>query len=253
MRLRPTDTGSALIFGSSVDSGLNSLLTDIRDGREPSLARAKAMFDAQFKSINPTEIKFSKADFDESLGETPWKSLECKGHMILEAYVEQVLPKIERVILVQHEVSLTNELGDSLIGVVDLVAQIDGKVYILDNKTSSIKYSEDAAAISQQLGTYFEALKYDYKLDGVGFIVIPKNIRKKKEPRVPIEIKLGNVDEKIMVETFAMYENVLDGIKSGEFRCTRQCCKNPWPCPYKGYCDSSGTDLTGLKYVDKKL
>ena len=263
MRLRPIEASSSLVFGSAVDSGINSLLIDLRDGREPSVARAKAAFDTEFETIKATEIKYSKADFDSSLL-TDFElvngrqdvltklSLTRKGHLILDAYAEQVLPKLEKVLLVQHEIALTNELGDSLIGVVDLVAQIDGKTYILDNKTSSIKYSEDAASISEQLGTYFEALKDEFKLDGVGFIVIPKNIRKKKEPRVPIEIKLGNVDEKIIEQTFQMYENVLNGIKSGDFRCTRNCCKQPWPCPYKNYCDSNGRDLTGLKIQEKK-
>lgn len=266
MRLRPSDASSALVFGASIDAGLNSLLCDIRDGREPSLMRAKALFNTELESFNPHEIKYSKADGDESvltaedelqLGESytvpiQFICLKRKGHMILEAYVEQVLPKIEKVLLVQHEVALTNELGDSLIGIVDLVAQIGGKTYILDNKTSSIKYAEDSASISQQLGTYFEALKDEYKLDGVGYIVIPKNLRKKKEPRVPIEMKFGQVGEDILNETFEMYETALEGIKNGRFECSRNCCKQPWPCPYKTYCDSGGRDLTGLKYQEKK-
>lgn len=260
MRLRPTDTGSALVFGGAVDVGLNSLLNDKKDGREPSLERAKTMFDAEFGATDPNTIKYSKADLDPSLIEDlqvtynppAWHSLQAKGHMILTAYLEQVIPRIEKVILVQHEISLKNEFGDALIGVVDLVATIDGKTYILDNKTSSIKYSEDSASISQQLGTYFEALKDEYKLDGVGFIVIPKNIRKKKEPRVPIEMVFGSVGESVLSETFKMYETVLDGIKNGRFECSRNCCKQPWPCVYKTYCDSGGTDLTGLKYQEKK-
>lgn len=268
MRLRPSDASSALVFGASIDTGINSLLCDMRDGREPSLERAKVLFDTEFGAFEPSTIKYSKADSDESVlteDDKNWlakndvpranQCLKRKGYMILEAYVEQVLPKIEKVLLVQHEVALTNELGDSLIGIVDLVAQIGGQTYILDNKTSSIKYAEDSASISHQLGTYFEALKDEYKLDGVGYIVIPKNLRKKKEPRVPIEMKFGQVSEDILNETFEMYETALDGIKNGRFECGRNqkngCCSNPWPCSYRRYCESNGTDLTGLKYVDK--
>jgi PD-(D/E)XK nuclease superfamily len=266
LRLRPVETGSALIFGSSVDAGLNSLLTDLRDGREPSVDRARLAFDTTFGAIPPEEIKYSKADHDMSVLSheflmqsstnpavpMPYFCLIAKGHMIIDAYIEQVLPKLEKVLLVQHEISLPNELGDNLIGVIDLVAQIEGKTYILDNKTSSIKYAENAVEVSQQLGTYYEALKDEYKLDGVGFIIIPKNVRKKKEPRIPIEIMLGNVDDGVIDETFQMYENVLSGIKSGKFECSRNCCKKPWPCSYKGFCDSGGKDLTGLKYEVKK-
>lgn len=270
MRLRPEMTGSALVFGSAVDMGLNSILTDMRDGREPSIEIAKARFDDEFGATDPHTIKYSRADKDLDVltaedeldfGESytvpvEYLCLKRKGHMMLEAYAEQILPKLEKVLLVQHEISLDNELGDKLIGVVDLVAQIGGKTYILDNKTSGVKYSEDSASVSQQLGTYYEALKDEYKLDGVGFIVIPKNVRKKKEPLIPIDIKLGSVSEKILGETFAMYDKALDGIKNARFECTREtrdgCCSAPWGCSYKLYCESNGQDTMGLQIVEKK-
>lgn len=264
LKLRPIETGSALAFGSAVDSGLNALLTDLRDGREPSLDRAKAMFDTDFGRFKATEIKYSKADLDADILTsddlnflaanpnipTSYFSLIRKGHMILAAYQEQVLPMLEKVILVQHQISLSNEYGDTLIGVVDLVAQIGGKVYVLDNKTSSIKYADDAANVSQQLATYYEALKTEYKIDGVGFIVIPKHIRKRKEPKVPIELKFGSISDDVLAETFSLYEKVLDGIKQGEFKCSG-CNENPWPCPYRTFCESGGKDLTGLRYEEK--
>lgn len=265
LKLRPIEQGSALAFGASIDGGLNALLTDLRDGRTPSLDRAIAMFDTEFSQYKALEIKYSKADLDMDVltsddlnfisanPEFPMANLclKRKGHLILSAYVDQVLPKLEKVILVQHPVTLTNEMGDNLIGVVDLVAKVEGKTYIFDNKTSSIKYAEDAANDSEQLATYFEALKDQYKIDGVGFIVIPKHIRKRKEPRVPIEMKFGSISENVLSETFQMYEKVLDGIKNGYFQCSG-CNESPWPCPYRRYCDSDGKDLTGLKYKEEK-
>jgi len=259
------EQGSALAFGAAVDAGLNSLLSDMRDGREVSIDRAKAMFDTEFGRFKATEIKYSKSDNDTDIltsedlnflaahPDIPTANL-ClirKGHLILEAYKEQVMPKLEKVILVQHSISLPNEMGDSLIGVVDLVAQIDGKIYILDNKTSSIKYDEDAANVSQQLATYYEALKTEYDISGVGFIVMPKQIRKRKEPKVPIEMKFGSIQENVLNETFQMYETVLNGIKQGKFECSG-CHDMPWPCPYRKYCESNGTNLEGLKYEDKR-
>lgn len=266
LRLRPDDRGSALVFGGAIDEALNSLLIAKRDGKLDihSVDQAKIIFDESFKKTDAHLIKYSKADQDLSLLSEEdiltcdelnipygFMCLSKKAYLLIEAYSEQVLPKLEKVILVQENINMTNELGDSLIGLVDLVAQIDGKTFLLDNKTSSIKYAENAAEVSQQLGTYYEALKDQYKLDGVGFIVIPKNVRKKKEPRVPIEIILSNVNEQIVEQTFKMYEEVLDGIKAGEFRCTKNCCKKPWPCSYKTYCDSGGKNLTGLTYLNK--
>ncbi len=266
LRLRPIQLSSPLIFGGAIDEGLNSLLNDVKNGNEASISRAKDKFynsfikngdvDTRFKGA----VKFSKADLDLDLikdlefpadYEPAWYSLLAKGNLIIEAYAEQVIPKLEKVLLVQHEISLPNEVGDTLTGIIDLVAQIDGKIWILDNKTSSIKYAEDAVAMSAQLGTYYEALKDEYDLAGAGFIIIPKNLRKKKLPLVPIEIKLGQVDEKVIQETFQMYENVLEGVKMGRFECSG-CDKKPWPCVYKRYCESGGTDMTGLKIEEKR-
>ncbi len=267
LRLRPIQLSSPLIFGGAIDEGLNTLLNQKKDGLAIDLAAAKKKFilslignDVNAPTMVKGVVKFSKADLDLDLikdllipeeHDPAWYSLQRKGELILEAYAEQIIPKLEKVLLVQHEISLPNEVGDTLTGIIDLVAQIDGKIYILDNKTSSIKYAEDAVAVSAQLGTYYEALKDEYDLAGAGFIIIPKNLRKKKLPLVPIEIKLGQVDEKVIQETFQMYENVLEGVKMGRFECSG-CDKKPWPCVYARYCESGGTDMTGLKIEEKR-
>jgi PD-(D/E)XK nuclease superfamily len=267
LRLRPIELSSALVFGGAVDEALNDLLNAVKDGRMVDVSGAKRTFTEAFTLNGAVDmrikgnVKFSKADLDWDLLENiivpdnhdpAWYSLNIKGKLIIEAYAEQVLPRLEKVLLVQHEIKLDNPDGDTFIGIVDLVAQIDGKVLILDNKTSSIKYADDAADTSEQLGTYYEALKDEYNIDGVGYIVIPKNIRKKKIPLVPIEIKLGNINEDILDKTFEMYEDVLRGIKSGDFRCTGNCKKSFWGCTYQKYCASGGSDLTGLKIEEKK-
>lgn len=214
----------------------------------------------------PGIIKYSKADYDESIltsedkneisesGKDPsWISLKRKGLMILEAYQKQILPRIKEVKFVQKDIKLDNAFGDSFVGFVDFCAVWeDGRTILFDNKTSSVKYAEDSAITSEQLATYFEANKDDVKIDAVGYIVLPKKIRKQKLPLVPIEVIIGEVDEKVINDTFLMYDSVLNGIKLGNFDCTRQdeegCCSMPWPCPYKTYCESNGKDLTGLVF-----
>jgi hypothetical protein len=57
----------------------------------------------------------------------------------------------------------------------------DGKVYIIDNKTSSSIYTWDSPMRSQQLILYYHALKEKYKADGVGFIVMYKQIKKNEQ------------------------------------------------------------------------
>lgn len=275
MRLRPAQLSSALIFGASLDVGINSLLIDKQEGRDPDLAKAKAIFCEEFcfQEVNREVrcmyeeglIKFSKADLDESLLTSEdrdsglnlsWLSLNKKGQILIEEYYEQVLPRLEKVLTVQHEINLPNEQGDNLTGIVDFIAQIDGKIYLCDNKSTSIKYKENSASESEQLATYFEALKDEFKLDGVAYITISKKVLKQKLPRVNIQIIFGQISEELLNKTFHRYDDVLDGIKNERFPCTRNerdgCCSAPWPCSYVGYCRSGGEDLTGLIYHDER-
>lgn len=250
------------------------MLNSKKEGKDIYLDMAQSVFqDAwNFGEVNgtivnlsePGVIKYSKADYDasiltddditdiERLAQDPsWVSLKRKAYMILEAYKEQILPRIKEVKFVQKNIKLDNAQGDSFIGFVDFCAVWeDGRTVIFDNKTSSIKYAEDSASTSEQLATYFEATKEEIKVDAVGYIVLPKKIRKQKLPLVPIEVIIGDVDEKIVNDTFTLYDDVLTGIRLGKFECTRQdeggCCSVPWGCAYKNYCESNGKNLTGL-------
>lgn len=263
LKLRPTETGSALVFGNSVDKALNTLIST----KDPE--KAKKEFESSFKFIDGKDarkignVKYSQADFDESLVEDvevpaghdkAWYSLLEKGKIIIDAYNVQVIPKIKEIHAIQHRLETTNANGDTFIGIVDLIVTWeDGRRLLIDNKTASKKYDDNAVSESSQLATYWEILKDEFKLDGVGFLVIPKGIRKKKEPRCEIQILTGQVTEELIQKTFAQYDQVLTGIKSGQFECTRKkeggCCSKFWgACPYKNYCESNGKDLTGLEY-----
>jgi hypothetical protein len=280
LRLRPKDLSSALFFGSAIDLAVNYMLQTKKDGKEIYLDIAQGIFSdawtwGEINSVTvnlsePGVIKYSKADYDESIltdddkkdletrGEDPsWISLKRKGFMILEAYRDQILPRIKEVKFVQKDIKLENDSGDSFIGFVDFCAVWeDGRTIIFDNKTSSIKYADDSAGISEQLATYFEATKEELKVDAVGFIVIPKKMRKQKLPLVPIEVVIGEINEKIVNDTFLMYDDVLEGIKAEKFECSRNdpkgCCSAPWGCGYKTYCMSGGKDTTGLVLHTKK-
>lgn len=118
-----------------------------------------------------------------------WLSLRRKGHVMLQSYAIKVLPRIKKVIAVQKKSELLNDQGDSVVYIIDLIVEWeDGKIYLMDNKTSSIDYEDDSAMKSQQLVLYYHAEKEENKLDGVGFIVLNKNILKN---RVKICSKCG--------------------------------------------------------------
>lgn len=110
-----------------------------------------------------------------------WLSMRRKGHIMIESYNKKVLPKIKNVLAIQKGIEIKNTDGDSITGFLDLIVEWeDGKRYLLDNKTSAMKYESDSAMRSQQLILYYYAEKETYKLDGVGFIVMYKNIDKNK-------------------------------------------------------------------------
>lgn len=216
-------------------------------------------------------IKYSKADFDEDILTSEdkklisedynpsWVSLRRKGLLFLEAYREQVLPHLKEVISVQDHVKIENDSGDTVYGYIDFAARFyqdkncinynpaldkfNDKIIIFDNKTTSVKYKEDSVRTSGQLGTYFENPNENYQADYAGYIVIPKVIRKKKEPLVPIQIIIDEIPDDIVQKQFAEYENTLDGIKNGRFPCTpEKCCKSFFGCDYQNYCQTGSME-----------
>jgi len=110
-----------------------------------------------------------------------WVSLMRKGLLMLSAYREKVLPLIVKVHTVQKMVEMNNHDGDSIVGYVDLVAEVkDQGIVILDNKTSAMAYEEDAALTSAQLALYMHILYDTYKTRKVGYIVLRKNVKKNR-------------------------------------------------------------------------
>lgn len=111
-----------------------------------------------------------------------WLCLRRKGFYMIAAYRKKVLPKIERVLAVQEYVCLENAAGDKVIGYVDLIADIKGiGPVILDNKTSSMEYAEDAVLTSPQLALYKHCLEEKFNTKKAGFIVMKKALMKNKK------------------------------------------------------------------------
>lgn len=196
-RIRPVKGKSSLLFGGAIDAALNDLLIN-RD-----LDRALKIFYERWDEfeINGVKhkapaidfVKYAKSDVDEELleyyGHRPdqlvspaWVCLRHKGSLFLHQYYRDVLPKIKEVIAVQEPVSLSNDEGDEISGFLDLiVVWEDGKTYLLDNKSSSVKYEENSAKLGQQLPLYYYMIKEKYKLDGIGYIVLSKKINKNRK------------------------------------------------------------------------
>jgi hypothetical protein len=114
-----------------------------------------------------------------------WYSLLRKGRVMVTTYFQYVLPEIAEVLDVQKHVELKGEGSpDSIHGYIDFVIRTkDGKVAVMDNKTATLEYQEDAALHSPQLTLYktiLNEMNLPYKVTHVGYVVINKKIAKNK-------------------------------------------------------------------------
>lgn len=117
-----------------------------------------------------------------------WLSLKRKVRFMLEAYIDQILPQIAEVIEIQKSVEIEDEEGNKITGIVDAIVRlVDGRVVILDNKTSSITYEADSVITSPQLSLYMTVLnnyvadpdhEWKHYIDACGFAVVSKKLTK---------------------------------------------------------------------------
>lgn len=117
-----------------------------------------------------------------------WISLREKGFLFIKAYHEQILPKIKRVIAVQMPLDLVGEDGSTMTGFIDAVVELqDGRVVVLDNKTSSKDYEADSVAESEQLALYMTVLNvhaadpthsWNTHIDACAYAVLNKKLNK---------------------------------------------------------------------------
>lgn len=273
--LREQVLGSPLFFGSLIETGLNALFAGA------TLEQALETFRKNFKvySVNgkmeslssSSYIRYSKSDLDlevftekelkdletKSVQFKSWASLQRKGEMLITAYHRDIFSRIKKVIAVQKYFSIVNEADDEINGFIDLICEWeDDSLIAPDHKTTSIAYPEDAVTNDKhgkQTALYYEVLKDEYPIDGTGFFVLEKKMRK-KEPRARTQIILGKPTEELIQKTFDEFDSVAYNIKQGNFPCLAPACDQyGQSCCYKKYCASNGKDLTGLVKVGKKV
>lgn len=252
-KLRSQFESSALSFGNCVDLGLNFLL-ETRD-----VEGAVKVFQQAWEKLDYSNIKFSKADLQVELiattGDTKkdsHASLLVKGEILIREYNTQIMPRIKEVVKVQIDDVMENNSGDKLVVKTDFIARWeDDRIVLFDNKTSSVKYEQDSVQKSDQLGTYFEALREEYKIEACGYIVLPKKINKKKKPAVQINVIIDTISEDVITNTLNQFEDVLNSIKAAHFPKNENNCKNIYGlCQYYNYCHEGS--LEGLKEKEDK-
>lgn len=112
-----------------------------------------------------------------------WHCLSLKGRLMIDAFKRDVVTKITKVHSTQEQVDLQNEEGDSIVGFIDQVVDLEGypTPVILDTKTSAREYKEESAIYSPQLTLYVNAVGEKYGTRLAGFAVLSKLVVKNKK------------------------------------------------------------------------
>lgn len=218
-----------------------------------------------------------------------WLVLKNKGFMMLDAYRKQVMPRIKKVHAVQVATNLKNDAGDSIIGYIDLIADIEGHgTVILDNKTSSMYYDSDSVLTSPQLSLYVHMEGDKYNTRKAGYIVLLKQVAKNKikicpqcgnngtgrqhktcdatvnnkrcgckwnetiDPTINIQWIIDEIPKKMEEIVIENYDNVNQAIKNSVYTKNFNSCKNHFGgnCPYIKLCFKDSMD--GLVDLSKK-
>lgn len=213
-----------------------------------------------------------------------WLCIRNKAPYMLEAYKTEVIPRIKKVHHIQKEIKLENDNGDIVTGFADLHIDYlhdDDKIYevIADNKTSSIKYTPDSVATSQQLAIYCISEHIKHAV----YFVIQKKLKKTKRciecgyngikanrslttakscdnvvlsrrcsgkwentaPEAKIDIIFDEIDDLNREKILNMVQEVNQDIKDQKFEKNPKSCGNYGGCEYRNLCWQGS--MKGLK------
>ena len=215
-------------------------------------------------------------------------SLRRKAHLMLDAYVRDIIPTIEEVKDIQLKIELEADNGDSLVGYIDVVVKFKGEseYCVLDNKSSASPYSPDKVKTSEQLSIYTFALGYKR----AAYAVMSKNIKLNKSkvckscefeseskhktcnneidgkrcngewtefvrPEAITQLLVDDITEQNQNVVIENISDVSHAIDNNIFHKNFNTCANFYgnPCPYIGLCWKGKTedlvDLTKDEYV----
>lgn len=275
------------LIGYAKNDFVEDLLTD--EDRRFAIAKLQqygVMVDVDFTVLKNTleDERSSRAyrafpeNRHKALNVLNWLSLRRKAHLMLDAYVRDIVPRIESVTTVQKQIELKSDYeGSSLIGYVDAIIRFkgDNEDTVVDNKTSSSPYAEDQVKLSQQLSLYTYALG----LKKAAYAVMQKNIRLNREkicsvckfestgshktcnnmtgtkrcngawnetvkPEAVTQLIIDTIDDQTQDVVVDNIAEVHDAIEAGIFPKNLTVCKNVYgnPCPYINACWKNQTD-----------
>src|SRR5438034_537436 len=84
-----------------------------------------------------------------------WEKFQASGQALLGKFLREELPRIGNVAAAEKSFQLRiTSLDLPFVGVIDLIADVDGKRTVVDFKTANASYQEHEAVLSDQLTAY---------------------------------------------------------------------------------------------------
>ncbi len=239
---------SPLLFGRAFDYAVNYILTQHKEKKPVSSSRAKHLF---FNEMNSWDRKVELSYFKGELPDfffTPsakglevlaWHNLCDIGEMMIDTYINDILPQFKEVKDVQFREVITNEAQDSFTFVLDCVVELqDGRIVLLDNKTASRPYPKNSVLKSDQLAIYNEFYPVEY----CGYVVLHKKL---KNGKITWQLLVDKIPEEKKSQAFSDIEDTLQKIKEEKFYKNRKSCfAYGKKCGFYAACHQD--DFTGL-------
>lgn len=153
-----------------------------------------------------------------------WLSVRRKGHLMIEAYEKEIIPKIHKVYDIEKEIKIENGSGDVIVGFLDMICDYEVeegvvKKVLFDHKTSGSPYKNDDVITKPQLSYY----EYVEEVGLCGYIVAIKNIKRPKrgarkgETYAQIQVIIDEIPEDVQENVILSADQTLKDIKGCNF------------------------------------
>jgi PD-(D/E)XK nuclease superfamily len=160
--LRPRIPSASLLFGQTIHQALAYFFSTNGDPGE--------FFTKAWEALERAPVRYS--------GRSTWSGLGFTGQALLKKFIDEELPHLGTVEASERAFELgVSNLDVPFIGVIDLIADRNGRRTVIDFKTSSSAYQDHDVALSDQLTAYRLAVP---EAEDAALCVFVKT----KEPRI---------------------------------------------------------------------
>lgn len=137
--LRPEVESASLHFGQLIHQALAAYFQSQQDPME--------IFRERWQEVKEKELRYSHRE--------SWQTLNDRGQLLLKKFVDEEVPRLKNVTASEKPFKLNvSNLDVPFVGIIDLVAEVDGESTVIDFKTAGASYQEHEVQLSDQLSSY---------------------------------------------------------------------------------------------------